>query len=67
MFRVTVPALKIHYDPLTVLQCWCELPHIRRKPERAGQVSRSGLTLLLKLSAQGVALMFLTYLHILDL
>lgn len=66
MFRVTVPALK--YIMIRPLFCSAGVSAhtcVRRKLERMGQVSRSGLTLLLKLSAQEVVLMFLTYLHIL--
>ena len=56
---------KTHYDLLAVLQCWCEHQCVRRELERLCQVRRSGLTLLLKLSAQEVVCMFLTCLHIL--
>ncbi len=71
MFRVTVPAWK--YVLIRSLFCSADVSVqsyglcVGGKLERMGQVSRSGLTWLLKLSAQEVVLMFLTYLHILHL
>lgn len=71
MFRVTVPALK--YIMIRSLFCSAGVSThtdslcVRRKLGGMGQVSRSGLALFLKLCAQELILMSLSYLHTLRL